>query len=314
MGTTIYPEAFRLAFWKTSSTGMSPFGTSGTLSGPTVYGSPEIQFNRATLGCIIDDTALNYNPNATEDDGSCIADFQTVSYEEASTDVVVPFNGNDTYPLINLTRSSDVGRLTLHYVIGEYADYDGGSAAWGTDFYLSSGEGSDWPGTNTQGNVFFDYGVVTRTLRLRILGTNSPGVPDRTDSDTIYLHLDNASYQAPQGSYDLPVVITGTTPEGLQDTVKHVVNILPPDEGNTFTLTLGVASDSQGDGYVTSEGTLTYTQGTEVTIEATPFQGSIFDNWVGDIGVAGGNQYNSQTTITMNGNYTIEAYFGEGGE
>jgi len=73
LGTTFYPEAFRLTFWKTSfSTGMSPFGTSGTLSGPTVYGSPEIQFNRATLGCIIDDTALNYNPNATEDDGSCI--------------------------------------------------------------------------------------------------------------------------------------------------------------------------------------------------------------------------------------------------
>ena len=73
LGTTFYPEAFRLTFWKTNSEGMMrPFGTSGTLSGPTVYGSPEIQFNRATLGCIIDDTALNYNPNATEDDGSCI--------------------------------------------------------------------------------------------------------------------------------------------------------------------------------------------------------------------------------------------------
>jgi|14_taG_2_1085336.scaffolds.fasta_scaffold00405_1 hypothetical protein len=72
MGTTIYPEAHRLTFWKTNDAGMmSPFGTSGTLSGPTVYGSPEIQFNRATLGCT-DNTASNYNPNASGSDGSCL--------------------------------------------------------------------------------------------------------------------------------------------------------------------------------------------------------------------------------------------------
>ena len=314
MGTTIYPEAFRLAFWKTSSTGMSPFGTSGTLSGPTVYGSPEIQFNRATLGCT-DNTALNYNPNASVLDNSCsyLADFQTVSYETTSTDVVVPSNGNNAYPLFNLTRDSGEGTLSLWYTVGNYydgstsggltGDYAGSSAAWGTDFYLSNGTGANCPGTNQVGYVTFTPGVLTRTLRLRILGTNTN---DRTDSDTLYLHLDGVSH-----SDDLPVMIAGTTPAGLQDTVKHVVNILPPEteEPTTYELTLRVKSSDDGNGYVTPEGTFTYEQGTEVTIEATPYQEYIFAFWTGNIIPAGGNQYSSQTIITMNGNYTIEANF-----
>jgi len=49
----------------------------------------------------------------------------------------------------------------------------------------------------------------------------------------------------------------------------------------------------------------TYTEGTEVTLTATPYSGYIFNCWGGDIGA--GNQ--NPVTITMNSDMTVNAYF-----
>jgi hypothetical protein len=67
---------------------------------------------------------------------------------------------------------------------------------------------------------------------------------------------------------------------------------------------------SIGGGSVTTpgEGTFIYSEGDEVNLVATPNAGYIFINWIGDVGtIADVNAAN--TTITMNGDYAITAYF-----
>lgn len=69
---------------------------------------------------------------------------------------------------------------------------------------------------------------------------------------------------------------------------------------------LTVNSDTGGS--TTPSGTNTYTGGTKVSIEATPDTDYAFDNWSGDTSTIE-NIYSSNTTITMNGDYTIQANF-----
>ena len=77
---------------------------------------------------------------------------------------------------------------------------------------------------------------------------------------------------------------------------------------NTHTLTTG--SSAGGSVTTPGEGTYTYDYGTVVDIIATPDVGYSFVNWTGDVGtIADVNA--ATTTITMNGDYTIQANFAE---
>ena len=84
----------------------------------------------------------------------------------------------------------------------------------------------------------------------------------------------------------------------------------PPDSGSAGEYTLTISST--GGGAVTSpgEGAFKYPAGTVVQLVATAEDGYEFRGWTGDI--AGiGNRDSPSTTITMDGNYSISASFGE---
>lgn len=84
----------------------------------------------------------------------------------------------------------------------------------------------------------------------------------------------------------------------------------PPDSGSAGEYTLTISST--GGGAVTSpdEGAFKYPAGTVVQLVASPDEGYQFREWTGDIARIG-HRSSASTTITMNGNYSISASFGE---
>ena len=79
------------------------------------------------------------------------------------------------------------------------------------------------------------------------------------------------------------------------------------------TLQLTISSTSGGSVTVPGEGTRSYDAGTVVELVATPDEGYRFSGWTGDTGQIT-SPGSASTTITMNGNYSITATFGEEGE
>jgi len=76
--------------------------------------------------------------------------------------------------------------------------------------------------------------------------------------------------------------------------------------GGPYDLT--IASTHGGSVTTPGEGTFTYDEGTVVNLVATPDAGSQFVRWAGDVkNIA--NVGDPTTTITMNGDYSITAYF-----
>ncbi|MFC1927177.1 FecR domain-containing protein [Chloroflexota bacterium] len=76
-------------------------------------------------------------------------------------------------------------------------------------------------------------------------------------------------------------------------------------EEEAYTLTMGA---SVGGSTTPADGEHTYSGGTEVPISADPAHGYVFYHWVGDVAtIADVNA--ASTTITMNGDYSIEARF-----
>jgi len=73
---------------------------------------------------------------------------------------------------------------------------------------------------------------------------------------------------------------------------------------------LTVFSTSGGDVTAPDEGTFTYVAGTVVHLTATPDAGFQFGNWTGDVGTIA-DVTAAQTTITMDGDYSITANFEE---
>ncbi|NBC27972.1 MAG: hypothetical protein GVY08_14000 [Bacteroidetes bacterium] len=87
-------------------------------------------------------------------------------------------------------------------------------------------------------------------------------------------------------------------------------------EESTETFTLAVQKDGDGEGTVTSDpdginlgsdGTEAYEEGTNVTLTATPEEGSVFDGWSGEIGDAAPED--SVITVGMDQDRTITATF-----
>jgi len=81
------------------------------------------------------------------------------------------------------------------------------------------------------------------------------------------------------------------------------------DDGYQLT----ISSTSGGSVNVPGEGTRSYDAGTVVELVATPDEGYRFSGWTGDTAqVASPNS--ASTAITMKGNYSITATFGEEGQ
>jgi len=76
---------------------------------------------------------------------------------------------------------------------------------------------------------------------------------------------------------------------------------------------LVVSSTDGGSVTVPGEGTRSYNAGTVVELVATPEEGYDFRRWTGDTEHIGDINASS-TTITMNGDYSISATFGEDDE
>jgi len=73
---------------------------------------------------------------------------------------------------------------------------------------------------------------------------------------------------------------------------------------------LNVSSTPGGEVRVPGENSFTYEPGTVVPLKAVPHPGFQFLVWTGDIGTVA-NEHAAETTITMNGNYSIKAIFCE---
>lgn len=84
----------------------------------------------------------------------------------------------------------------------------------------------------------------------------------------------------------------------------HVVRANFSAPGTTYSLTVNAGSN----GSVTPAGTSTRNAGDVVSITATPKSGYHFVNWTGNWGMIA-HTTGAATTITMNGNYTIQANF-----
>jgi len=76
---------------------------------------------------------------------------------------------------------------------------------------------------------------------------------------------------------------------------------------------LTISSTNGGSVTFPGEGTRSYDAGTVVELVATPDEGHEFRVWTGDTAQVG-NPSSASTTITMNGNYSITATFGEDDE
>jgi len=85
----------------------------------------------------------------------------------------------------------------------------------------------------------------------------------------------------------------------------------PP--GNSGDYKLVISSTEGGSVTVPGEGVRSYDAGTVVELVAAPDEGYGFRRWTGDTAQIA-NPYSASTTITMNGNYSITATFGEEGE
>ncbi len=81
------------------------------------------------------------------------------------------------------------------------------------------------------------------------------------------------------------------------------------DDGYQLT----ISSTSGGSVTVPGEGTRSYDAGTVVELVATPDEGYEFRGWTGDTAQIA-SPSSASTAITMNGNYSITATFGEEGQ
>jgi parallel beta-helix repeat protein len=77
---------------------------------------------------------------------------------------------------------------------------------------------------------------------------------------------------------------------------------------STYDLT--VSSTTGGSVAIPGEGTFTYDSGTVVNLVAEAEEGYYFIRWTGDVGAIA-NVLDASTTIAMNGNYSIIAYFSD---
>lgn len=86
----------------------------------------------------------------------------------------------------------------------------------------------------------------------------------------------------------------------------------PPGSGPASEHTLTIASTAGGTVTSPGEGTFEYASDTVVQLAATPDEGYEFRGWTGDTGQMA-NRNSASTTITMNGDFSITAMFGQEG-
>jgi len=137
-------------------------------------------------------------------------------------------------------------------------------------------------------------------------GRVSPSGGTYVEGDTVTLHAySTLNYKFDHWGGDASG--TSSTVTITMDSNKTVIAYYEYTPPAIYTLSCTI----YGGGYITADppgtpsyGAWKYTEGTEVTLTATPADGWVFDRWSGDIG---GSQ--NPTTITMDSNKTIAVHF-----
>lgn len=148
----------------------------------------------------------------------------------------------------------------------------------------------------------------------RMVDQNKPGTNDDVNSDIIsveYQMSDGDPYQCShfsQGNVNgimQPAVSSGSTfyPDFYKTPDKAMFDAIGWDYPILYTLTISI--NPVGMGTVTKNPELTaYPSGQVVQLTANPITGWQFDHWSGDLGGS-----TNPTSILMNGNKTVTAYF-----
>ncbi len=110
-------------------------------------------------------------------------------------------------------------------------------------------------------------------------------------------------------SGDVVDPVTGATADGAGSSVSEHVNFDPWLDGPLYRIR--ISSTAGGSVTAPGEGDFFYTGGTVVDLSAEHERGHRFDRWTGDVGTIA-NAYAPTTTITVDGNYAITAWFRRG--
>lgn len=149
--------------------------------------------------------------------------------------------------------------------------------------------------------------VLTMAVQPSGAGTTVPAIGQNTYSEGTVVNVSataSAGYQFDhwQGA------LTGTAASGsvTMTSNKTLTAVFTSAATPRYTLTMIVNGQGTTD---PSSGTHTYNQGTQVSIQATPAAGWSFDHWSGAVA----DQGSSSTTVTMDGDKTVTAYFNQQG-
>ena len=150
------------------------------------------------------------------------------------------------------------------------------------------------PGTGTP-----DSGTIVTTAHYSD-GSSEVVTPDSYDGYIGIISVDAAGVVTPSSVGSTVVTVHF---EGLFDTLTVNVANCSPYIPTTHTLTMIVSPTGAGT-TTPSVGTHTYPTGTAVNISATPIGDYVFDHWHGDLSGS-----TNPTSLTINGNKTVTAYF-----
>lgn len=200
--------------------------------------------------------------------------------------------------------SSFLSTQTVTYSFGCDGEYDI-SPAWGAC-------GDD--------TITFDFGEVKTVISMNIAWYSQiPGAGGSNKFIQIHISTDNISwyfwdnlfppspkeYIFPDWANDRIRYVKFKVPDYYPDLVIHWVHGDVTMEGEEEGYTLSTSVDPSGTGSVTLDPcSITYPEGTQVTLTAHPSSGYTFDHWSGD---ASGSSIS--TTVIMNSDKSVTAHF-----
>ena len=160
---------------------------------------------------------------------------------------------------------------------------DGTFAAYTIDYYVTSPTPSTYS--------------ITASANPSVGGTASGGGTYNSGATCTLTAVANSGYQFLNWTKNGAEVSTNATYSfTVTENAQYVANFI---QSQTQTYTLTVSCDPSM-GAVTGNGT--YAAGTQVTVEAIPYKGYVFDRWIDGV-------TDNPRNVTINGNMTLVAFF-----